>query len=96
MRPAKPLSEAWASLPFDAVLVPVMETWQASTTTGTPAAQMRYRVVIIACRVSRSSTRTSSVASYREDVRTRSAEGVPVWIRRSARKVLADLPAGSS
>ena len=94
-RPEKPLSQAWASLPFDAVLVPVIETWHAATTTGTPAADMRYRVVIY--RLPGLEILYSHVfeGSYREDVRNRSAEGVPAWIRRSARKVLADLPAGS-
>jgi len=95
VRPDRQLPEAWASLPFDAVLVPVIETWQATTTTGTPAADIRYRVIIY--RLPGLEVLYSNVfeGSYREDVRTRSAEGVPAWIRRSARKVLADLPAGS-
>ena len=90
----KPLSDAWAKLPFDAVLVAAIETWQASTT-GTPSVEMRYRVMIR--RIPGLQVLYSNVfeGSYREDIRTRSAEGVPAWIRRSARKVLADLPAGS-
>ena len=92
---AKPLSPAWASLPFEAVLVAAIETWQASTT-GTPSVDMRYRIILF--RLPNLEVLYSNVfeGSYREDVRNRSAEGVPTWIRRSARKVLADLPAGSS
>ena len=91
---AKPLPPPWANLPFEAVLVTAIEAWQASTT-GTPAVDMRYRVVLR--RLPGLEVLYSNVfeGSYREDVRTRSAEGVPAWIRRSARKVLADLPAGS-
>jgi len=91
---AKPLSAAWASLPFEAVLVAAIETWQAATT-GTPSVDMRYRVIIF--RLPNLEVLYSNVfeGSYREDVRNRSAEGVPTWIRRSARKVLADLPDGS-
>jgi len=93
--PPKPLPPAWGALPFDAVLVATIETWQASTT-STPAVDMRYRVVLR--RLPGLEVLYSNVfeGSYREDVRSRSAEGVPSWIRRSARKVLADLPARSS
>jgi hypothetical protein len=92
--PPRPLPAAWASLPFDAVLVPAIESWQASTM-GSSSVGMRFRVVIYRLPEMEVLYSTVFEGSYREDVRTRGNDMIPAWIRRSARKALPDVPAGS-
>jgi hypothetical protein len=77
--------------PYDGALLATIESWWANTM-GVPAFGMRYRVELRRVPTGEVLYRNSVDLREEENPRTRNVDMVPAAIRRSARRVLADLP----
>lgn len=86
-----PLPPGAPSLPFNAVLYTVIESWSANTMASMSLA-MRYRLELYRVPSGELLLSGKGELSYREDARTRGSDDIPSQIRQSAQRTLSYLP----